>query len=231
MRTFGRSYPHNSPYAGAQGVGAYYSPNSGDANGSRLLYHSGLLSQNHRIAVYPKIPDETTNFTHDIHGDRKVAYASTLSSMMISKYQQVLEETVIREIFRNEGGLSISWDFIHKIERMWLNDPDWDAGEFLLWRPFDRNMKAYAVVLSKLLVNGEQWEPEYRGSTRRVISTGKSPDHTETIIASNVQERIAINTFEIHFSILAELPPGGSVFAVGGSSVAEPALFNINEVV
>jgi len=230
MLTFARTSPRYGPYMHGSHIAAYYNPLSNSVNGTRLLYHNALDTLEQRRAIYPWLPDETTDFTWDVRATRDLAISKTLKSNVFAKYDRVIEDALVKEIFRPDGGLSATWEFIHKIERMWLNDPDWDNGEFIIWRPYDRNHKAYAVDILKITVNGEEWNPEYRGySARHIIDVVRQTDGTPTITMQDSQERWAVNELQIWLRIRAEELPQANLFAVGGSDTGEAGLFNINE--
>jgi len=223
--TFARTSHRYGPHMHGQNNAAYYNPLAANVNGTRLLYHSALEKPSHRICVYPFLPDETTDFTWDVRAPRDLAISKTLKSKVFAKYDRIMADTIIKEIFRPDGGVAATWELIHKIERMWLNDPDWDNGEYLIWRPYDRNHKAYAVDILNITVNGEEWNPEFRGNTFHYVD---NVDY-ELQFQQN-QERWAVNEVQVWLKIRAEEAPQAGLFAVGGSDSSEASLFNINEV-
>jgi len=231
MLTFARTSPRYGPYMHGQGPVVYYDPLTRTSNGTRLLYHSALDTLGQRRVIYPFLPDETTDFTWDVRATRDLAIVKTLKSNVFAKYDRVMDDAIIKEIFRPDGGLSATWEFIHKIERMWLNDPDWNAGEYIIWRPYDRNHKAYAVDILKITVNGEEWSPEFRGYTAyHVLNVVTQTDGTPTWQIEKNQERWAVNELQVWLRIRAEELPQANLFAVGGSDTEEVGLFNINEL-
>ena len=229
--TFARTTHRYGPYMHGQNLAAYYNPLSGRVNGTRLLFHSGLDTADKRIANYPFLPDETVNFTWDVLANRDVVFSKTLKSNVFAKYDQVKDDAIIKEIFRPDGGLAVTWEFFHRIERMFQQDPDVENGEFILWRPYDRNHKTYIVDIVSLLLNGEEWGPEFRGRTSTFVSDQiKAADGTPTFQVQQNQERWAINEFQIWLRIRSEELPQANLFAVGGSDTGEPELFNVNEI-
>lgn len=207
-RVFGRiGHGYGGAKFGAH-LGSYYSVYSPSNIATRLLFHSALAPE-HQLCVYPYVPDETTFFTFDVVGRRDVAFTKTLTGHAVSKWQRVLEDTIIKEIFRPVGGLAISWAFFHQLERIYLRDPDWDAGEFLIWRPFDRTWKCYSVDIVNLLMNGDEWGPEHAGWTGN-------------------QDHQAINEVQLWLKIRPEEAPQASLHMVGGSETPEFSLFSNN---
>jgi len=232
--TFARTGHRFGPYMFGQNPAAYYDPTAGSVNGSRILYHSALDGLVARQIIYPFLPDETVFFTLDVKADRDLATAKTLRSNVFAKFPQVTDDTIIKEIFRPEGGLAVTWGFIHRVEQMWLNDPDWDAGEYIIWRPFDRTHKAYAVDILKIMIESEEWKPEYRGRTDYILSqvscVDESANDAEHLRIVKSYERWTINQFEIHYRVRAEAMPQGTLVSIGGSDTQEAGFFNINEV-
>lgn len=207
-RTFGRiGHGYGGAKFGAH-LGSYWSVYSPSNIWTRLLYHTGLDPQ-HQACLYPYTPEETVFFSFDVLGHRDVAYAKTLTGHVTSKWPRILDDTIIKEVFRPVGGLAVSWAFFHCIERMYLQDPDWDNGEFLIWRPFDRTWKTYSVEIVNLLLNGEEWGPEHEGWTGN-------------------QDHQAINEMQIHLKIRPEEAPQASLFMTGGSETPEFSLFSNN---
>ena len=204
-RTFARIGAGYGSHMHGAHVGSYYSIYSPSVVVTRRLVHTGLPSHQ-QLCDYECLPQETIQFTRDVVVRTKVAFQETLSSAVHSKWQNVKEDAIIKEIFRPEGGLAYSWAFFHCLLRMYLNDPDWDAGESLIWRPMDRTWKAYSVDFVNLLVNGEEWSPEYRGYTDNYDEFG-------------------VNELQLWFKIRHEAEPQASLFMVGGSDTPETSLF------
>lgn len=210
-RTFGcvgHQYDANSH--GGQ-PGSYYSIYSPSVVVTRMLVHTGM-PEHDQVMVYDYLPNETEHFTRDVVVRRKVAFQDTLSSSLTSKWQQVKDDAIIKEIFRPDGGLSYSWKMLHQAIRMYNRDPDWDAGEYLIWRPLDRTWKSYAVDFVNLLVNGEEWGPEYKGY-------------------SDSQDEHGVNELQMWFKIRPEEQPQANLFMVGGSDSPENELFVNNPAV
>jgi len=225
-KTFGNLFDRFGPYGVPPYMGGYYDPFCPAVSGSRLLYHSGLANPSQRLVVYPYLPEETDFFMSDVHAGRDIAQMKTQRSNFVHKFDRVLDDTVIIESFRPEGGLAAEWEFILDIERMWLNDPDWDNGEYLIWRPFDRTQKAYAVDIIKITVGGDVWKPEYKRGLQALARVGDKDTRRQQMAHSHW----AVNQFEIHLKVRVEDPPQASLFAVGGSELpTESGLFNVNE--
>lgn len=186
-------------------VGSYYSIYSPSVVVTRRLVHTGLPS-GEQVLDYDCLPQETIQFTRDVVVRSKVAFQETLGSAVHSKWQNVKDDAIIKEIFRPEGGLAYSWAMFHALLRMYLQDPDWDAGESLIWRPMDRTWKAYSVDFVNLLVNGEEWSPEYKGY-------------------SDNYDEYGINELQVWFKIRHEAEPQANLFLVGGSDTPETSLF------
>jgi hypothetical protein len=208
-RTFATGSPQYGAHSPGSHVGSYYSIYAPAVVVTRLLVHTGLPAHQ-QVIIYDHLPEETVNFTRDVVVRRKVAFQDTLSSSVHSKWQQVKDDAIIKEIWRPDGGLAYSWAFLHAILRAYLKDPDWDAGESLIWRPLDRTWKAYAVDIVNVLLNGEEWGPEYRGY-------------------SDEQDEYGIQELQVWYKIRHEAQPQANLFMVGGSESPENEFFLNNQ--
>lgn len=209
--SFGRVGSRYGSYMYGPHAGSYYSIYSPSNIRTRLLIHTGLPIDQ-QLCIYPFVPEETIFFTWDVLTKRDVAFQKTLASNLHSKWAQVKDDTVIKEQFKAPGGLAFSWEFFHCIERMYQQDPDYEAGESLIWRPLDRTHKAFTVDMVNLLVNGEEWGPEFKGYTED-------------------RDFFGINQMEIHYKIRHEDAPQVNLFMVGGSDTPENTLFVENPAV
>lgn len=226
---FSRTTRRWGPYVGSSRIG-YHWPYRPKIDGPRILYHSGLERPEWRKLVYPYPPEETTNFTTDVLAQRDVAYTKTLTSHSYTKYQQVKADGFIEERFRPEGGISVDWGFFASVYRMWETDPDWQAGEYILWRPMDRTHKAFLVDIVQIKFGeDENFLPEFRGAMTRYANANFFGDDAVAKKFQDVLERWGINEFSIKLAIREEATPQAALSAVGGSSDPETEYFNINE--
>ena len=154
----------------------------------RLLYHSGL----DELIEYPQVPSETTNFALDMLSRADVVHEKTLTNNMTQQWDVVHADTIIKEIF--SGDLSQKWAFMHKVYRFWttLMNP----GDFCLWRPLERTDKVYRVRVVNMLINGEEFKPDYTGIS--------------------MTEKWLRATLEIHLKLMPAFPPSATIFASGG---------------
>ena len=195
-----------------------YNFRAADTAVTRYLYHSGKGV----VCPYPVLPDETRNFSWDTLPRRDFVTQKTLKSNFVTMWPSVEEDIVIKEVFAGPGGISVPWKFFHCVHDFYLNEPDWLAGEYLIWRPFDRTMKIYAVDIINLLVDGEEFNVNWKGDDKwagimsTLCATGGTP----------AQDIFTASNMEIWMKLRPETPPGVSVFLTGGSAVAEDTYFD-----
>ena len=187
-----------------------------DVGRTRRLYHSGLS-----LAVdYPTLPQRTLNFSWDVLTRRDLAIQKTLTSTQVSLWEEQVDDVIIKEIW--EGELTFPWQFFTKLHRMYLQCPDWDNGEYMVWRPFDRNQKTYPVELINILVDGEEFNlswmgrPYGAGPASKICSTGGDAG----------RDVLSAGTLELWLRLRPEVAPGVAVFLREGSTTAEAGFFD-----
>lgn len=186
---------------------------------TRRLYHSGLDA----IVDYPRLPEETTFFSWDIHPRRDFARQKTLSSHVTTVWPAVVDDIIIKEKFRATGGMAIQWRFFQAVHRLWLTDPDWNAGEYLLWRPFDRTFKLYPVDIINILLDGEELNPSYDGDDKWAGIMSRIASNSVTTSGKDVA---TVKELEIWLQLRPEAAPNSSMFLVEGSETSEEDVFD-----
>jgi len=185
---------------------------------TRLMYHSGLS-----LAIpYPILPTVTRNFSWEVLTRRDMIREKTLSSAKTTKWDAVFDDVVITETWEAPGGLSFPWRFFHDLHRVYLTDPDWLNGEYLLWRPMDRSERAYPIEIISITVDGEDFHVDWKGTPLNTYSPLGQTDVSCTVAGRDL---LASKNLEIKFVIRPETAPNVAVFATPGSLTCESALF------
>lgn len=184
-----------------------------DVSMTRRLHHTGL----NKTCDYIRIPDETTYFSWDVLRRRDFVTEKTLSSNVVTMWDAVQEDVIIKEKFANNSGIALTWPFFHCVWELYLNSADWLNGESLVWTPFDRTFKSYPVDIINLTLDGEELNPKWSGDDKwagimsTYCSTGGTP-------ATNIPTP---SQMEIWLKLRPETSPGTAMFMVGGSDTAE----------
>lgn len=153
----------------------------------RFLYHSGL---DDRI-LYPQIPTRTLGFDLDMLPPVDKAEVKTLDSNLTQQWQAVYADVVVKEIF--EGQLTQQKSFFQRMYRFWRTTLG--VNQFMMWRPLDLTDKIYRVRIVQMLLDGENFDANYAGV--------QMPDKWLT------------KPIEIHFKLIAVVPPSVTIFAAG----------------
>ena len=128
-------------------------------NGGRRMKHPFLTD-----IVYPRTPDKTANFDQDPMRRVKSIVTKTLDSSAVSKFPEVKEDVIIREVW-----LAETLSTFTKLARQfytYLITP-LPPGRFIGWIPTDKSPKAFFIDIIDVEVgNPEAYFFEELGSTR-----------------------------------------------------------------
>ncbi len=119
-----------------------------ELSGSRILRHPFG-----EAIVYPRVPDETVNFSRAPLRRMRTTVTKTLSSSGIARYPDAPEDVVIHEIWR-AGSASTLEEFFHALYRAWLDVPP--VGRYLGWQPRDLSPKCFFVHLIDVRLGSDE---------------------------------------------------------------------------
>jgi hypothetical protein len=94
--------------------------------------------------VYPRIPDQTHGFDHDVLVRPEAVTSRNLQGTVLTDFSAEPDDTLIREIWLAEG-LSTFTAFFRELHR--YRQAVLPADQFISWEPRDRTWKRYAVQL------------------------------------------------------------------------------------
>ncbi len=194
-----------------------YNHRSADVNASRRVYNSRVG----RPIDYPLLPSRTRNFSWDIMPRRAMVTQRTLSSSHTTLWDPIVDDVVIQEIWEAPGGLSFPWRFMLAMYEVYVQQPDWLNGEYMLWCPVDCTRKVYPVDLVNMLVDGEEFDISWRGDDQRagVVSRNCPGGGTPG------KDVWSGSTMELHWKLRSEVAPSVGVALFGGSSTPETSQF------
>lgn len=204
------------------------------ASAKRLVYHSALVAPDGSVGTvcpYETLPTRTTNFKWDILMSRDRADVKTLGSRVHYLWSPKPGDVVIKEIWDGGGGVATSWKFICCLYQMYLSQPTWADGEYMVWRPLDRNNLVYPVDMVNFLVDGEDMH---------VAWTGEDPDLLKSVLCARMDasgRRVGVtgstsgrnlftaSSLEVWWRIRPEDDPNINVSLLPGSTTNETNQF------
>lgn len=208
------------PYAG--GWMQPYNFRSYQVHGTRLLVHTGLPL----TLPYTVLPSSTTNFSWDVLTRRIQASTRTLSSTKFAHYQLGADDVIIKEIWEPTAGASMPWSQLHDLLLVFNACPDWEAGEATVWRPMDRNCKAYSVDVLNIVIDGEDLVVDRLGDDPDLFATILCRYGDEGAPGSTQARDFAMGArVEVWLRLRPEDSPNASLFLSAGSVTDETSVF------
>lgn len=190
------------------------------ANGAstRFLAHSdGTVIQ------YDVLPTDTVGFAWSPMQHRDFVTTKTLGSTKTAVWDCNVDDLIIKEVFEPTGGLSMPWGQLLAMYGIYKGGIDWDAGETLTWAPLDRTCTRYPVDVINMLVDGEEFDPKWRGNP-----TGLLGGNNATCGApANMLDVASGSRVEIWYRIRPEAAPNVSMFLTAGSFTSETNSFEV----
>lgn len=97
--------------------------------------------------VYPRVPDQTFGFDHDVIVQPEAVTGKTMAGTAVSDFSSSIDDTLIREVWLAQE-LS-TWSAFAR-EMMRYRRGVLPAGQWISWEPRDRTHKRYAIQLLKV---------------------------------------------------------------------------------
>lgn len=158
-------------------------------SGSRILRHPF-----YDAIIYPRVPDQTVNFSRAPLRRMRTTTVKTLTSSGIARYPDELSDVVIHEVWSAGGQASTLEEFFHALYRFWINPLP--VGRYIGWQPRDLTPRCYAVHLVDVRLGSDENLP--------VAAIG------------NVRPYLMNETLTVSFKIVAEAQAPASVAILGG---------------
>lgn len=99
--------------------------------------------------TYYANPTRTFNFANDVWRSPIINIQRTLSSTKVIRFEEVLEDVIVTEVWEPLGGFSMPFFMFAALYEYWVNAPALDivTPQYILWEPRDETEDVYKVEL------------------------------------------------------------------------------------
>lgn len=106
--------------------------------------------------VYYRNPDRRFNFSTDYMRHPLISVIRTASSSKLLRFEEVVEDVIVTEVWNAGGGLSVPLFMVHQIYEYLNNPPAFSAlaQEYIIWEPRDETDDTYWVQMVGAQVGG-----------------------------------------------------------------------------
>lgn len=154
--------------------------------------------------TYYKNPDVTVNYDSDTLRTPIVDVVRTLSSSKLVRFEEVVEDVVVQEIWQPGGGLSMPVFLFRQLYEYVLNPPPFDtvAQTYIQWAPRDRSDQVFDVQLIGLQAGNGGYRTRYfqaRGGPNDAAVPGPvlTPTDTMDVSPTAIMDEVVTLTIRI----------------------------------